>query len=90
MTQHLPNSGDASMVVTTTGRYARDLAERVAATFVVAAAGVAAAAGPADMFSASFWETVGTAGLVAAGSLVKGLVAKYVGRAGTASVAPRV
>ncbi|MBQ1167181.1 hypothetical protein KBZ21_55200, partial [Streptomyces sp. A73] len=29
---------------------------------VVAAAGVALAAGPADMFSASFWQTMGAAG----------------------------
>ncbi|MBQ1164380.1 collagen-like protein, partial [Streptomyces sp. A73] len=41
-----------------------------------AAAGVALAAGPADMFSASFWQTMGAAGIAAAASLVKGLLAK--------------
>ena len=71
-------------------RFVVDLAERVAATFVVAAAGIAAAAGPADMFSASFWETVGAAGLAAAGSLVKGLAARAVGDPDSASTAPRV
>ncbi|MEV1006138.1 hypothetical protein [Streptomyces sp. NPDC049881] len=67
-----------------------DLSERVLATFVVAAAGVAVAAGPADMFSASFWETVGAAGIAGAGSLLKGLVARVSGDPNSASVAPRV
>ena len=71
-------------------RFALDLAERVLATFVVAAAGVAVAAGPADMFSASFWETVGAAGIAAAGSLVKGLLARLSGNPDSASAAPRV
>lgn len=70
--------------------YAVDLAERVASTFVVAAAGVAVAAGPADMFSASFWETVGAAGVAAAGSLVKGLASRLIGDRQSASAAPRV
>ncbi|WP_255955275.1 hypothetical protein [Streptomyces odontomachi] len=70
--------------------YAVDLAERVVATFVVSAAGVAIAAGPADMFHASFWQTVGAAGIAAAGSLVKGLIAKALGDRNSASVAPGV
>ncbi len=68
----LPNT---NQVVKTAETYAKDLAERVLVTFVTAVAGVAVAAGPADMFHASFWETVGTAGLVAVGSLIKGIVA---------------
>ncbi|MBQ1167429.1 hypothetical protein KBZ21_56450, partial [Streptomyces sp. A73] len=64
--------------------------ERVLATFVVAAAGVALAAGPADMFSASFWQTMGAAGIAAAASHVKGLLAKGIGNTRSASTAPRV
>ncbi|MFF9559311.1 hypothetical protein ACF1DY_26270 [Streptomyces albus] len=70
--------------------YLLDLVERVLATFLVAAAGIAVAAGPADMFSASFWQTVGAAGIAAVASLVKGLVAKAVGNPESASAAPRV
>jgi hypothetical protein len=81
---------DASSLLKSARTYALDLAERVLATFVVAAAGVAVAAGPADMFSASFWETVGAAGIAAAASLVKGLVARVVGDPQSASAAPRV
>lgn len=87
---NLPTRGDAETVVKTAATFARDLAERVVATFVVAAAGVALAAGPGDMFSASFWETVGTAGIAAAGSLLKGLIARFVGARNSASSAPGV
>lgn len=79
-----------STVVKTAGTYVKDLVERVLATFVVAAAGVALAAGPGDMFSASFWETVGAAGIAAAGSLLKGLFAKAVGEGNSASLSPDV
>lgn len=71
-----PNPGAVARTVRT---YAVDLAERVLATFVVSAAGVAVAAGPADMFHASFWEGVAAAGIAAAGSLVKGVFARAVG-----------
>jgi hypothetical protein len=81
---------DAPTPLKTARTYLIDLVERVLATFVVAAAGVALAAGPADMFSASFWETVGAAGIAAAVSLVKGLLAKSVGNPESASTAPRV
>jgi hypothetical protein len=84
---NLPN---AETVVKTAGTYARDLVERVLATFLVAAAGVAIAAGPGDMFSASFWETVAAAGIAAAGSLLKGLFARVVGAKNSASTAPGV
>ncbi|MCX5201036.1 hypothetical protein OG897_06115 [Streptomyces sp. NBC_00237] len=80
---HFP---DAETVIKTGTAYARDLAERTAATFVVAAAGVAVAAGPADMFSASFWETVGAAGIAAAGSLLKGMLARAFGTKNSASL----
>ena len=84
---HLPA---AETVVKTAKTYACDLIERVLATFLVAAAGVAIAAGPGDMFSASFWETVAAAGIAAAGSLLKGVVARAVGPKNSASTAPGV
>lgn len=90
MASHLPATGDVQTVVKTASTYAKDLVERVIATFVVAAAGVALAAGPGDMFSASFWETVGAAGIAAAGSLVKGVIARFVGPKNSASVAAGV
>lgn len=90
MTSNLPTSGDVQTVVKTAATFARDLVERVLATFIVAAAGVALAAGPGDMFSASFWETVAAAGIAAAGSLLKGLIARFVGGRNSASTAPGV
>lgn len=80
------NLPDPSAVAKTAGTYARDLTERVLATFVVAAAGVALAAGPADMFRASFWESVAAGGLAAAGSLLKGLAARVFGDKNSASL----
>lgn len=82
---NLPTGSDVQTVAKTAATFARDLIERVLATFVVAAAGVALAAGPGDMFSASFWETVGTAGIAAAGSLLKGLIARFIGARNSAS-----
>lgn len=90
MTSNLPTSGDVQTVVKTAATFAHDLVERVLATFIVAAAGVALAAGPGDMFSASFWETVAAAGIAAAGSLLKGLIARFVGGRNSASTAPGV
>lgn len=90
MATNLPHLPDTQTVVKTAGTYARDIAERVLATFVVSAAGVAVAAGPADMFHASFWQTVGAAGIAAAGSLVKGIVARAVGPKNSASLADGV
>lgn len=69
----------ADTVVKTAKTYARDLAERTLATGVVAAGGVAIAAGPADMFHASFWETMAAAGIAAAGTVVKGMLARAFG-----------
>ncbi|MFF1702615.1 hypothetical protein [Streptomyces sp. NPDC058252] len=77
---------DAQTVIKTGATYARDLAERVASTFVVAAGGVAVAAGPADMFHASFWQTMGAAGVAAAASLVKGMAARAFGTKNSASL----
>ncbi len=76
---------EATTVLKTGKTYARDLAERVVWTFLIAAGGVALAAGPADMFRATFWETVATAGVAAVGSLLKGLAAKLMGDPNSAS-----
>jgi hypothetical protein len=78
------------VIFKTAKTYAVDLAERVIWTFLIAAGGVALASDPADMFHASFWETVGTAGLVAVGSLVKGVIAKFRGDPNSASLAKDV
>ncbi|MEU1497241.1 hypothetical protein [Streptomyces sp. NPDC005732] len=80
------NLPDVDTVVKTAGTYARDLAERTLATAVVAACGVGIAAGPADMFHASFWETMGAAGIAAAGTLLKGMAARAFGSKNSASL----
>ncbi|MFB6977676.1 hypothetical protein [Streptomyces scopuliridis] len=80
----------ADTVVKTAATYARDLAERVVWTFLGSAGAVALAAGPASMFSASFWETVGTAGVAAAVSLLKGVAARAFGSKNSASTASGV
>jgi hypothetical protein len=90
MTEHFPAPREIGEAGRAGAHYARDLVERVLATFVVAFGAVAAAAGPADMFSASFWESAAVAGLAAAGSIVKGLVARVVGNRDSASTAPGV
>lgn len=82
--------GDAETVVKTAAAYGRDLAERTIATFVVAASGVGIAAGPADMFHASFWQTMGAAGIAASGSLLKGMLARAFGAKNSASLAKGV
>lgn len=78
---------EASVLVKTAKTYALDLAERTVWTFLAAVAGVALAAGPADMFHASFWQAAGTAGVAAVVTLVKGLGARYVGGRNSASTA---
>ena len=81
---------DVDTVVKTASTYARDLAERTLSTAVVAAGGVAIAAGPADMFHASFWQTMGAAAIAAAGTLLKGFVARAFGAKNSASLAKGV
>ncbi|KEF04606.1 MULTISPECIES: hypothetical protein [Streptomyces] len=81
---------DVTTISKTAQTYARDLAERVIWTFLVAAGGVALAAGPGDMFNVTFWETVGTAGIAAVGSLIKGVLARVIGDKNSASTATEV
>lgn len=82
--------GDAETAIKTATAYGKDLAERTIATFVVAASGVGIAAGPADMFHASFWQTMGAAGIAASGSLLKGMLARAFGTKNSASLAKGV
>lgn len=81
----LPELPDVSTVVKTSAAYARDIVERVVATFVMTAASLLVAAGPADLLNVSFWQGVGVSGLAAVASLVKGLVARAVGEKNSAS-----
>ncbi|MCX4780047.1 hypothetical protein [Streptomyces sp. NBC_01264] len=84
MTNPFPTS-DA--IIKTGATYAKDLAERILWTGTVAVGGVLIAAGPADMLHGSFWQSVGTAGIIAAGTLVKGLAARLFGDKNSASTA---
>lgn len=84
------NLPDTQTVVKTARTYAVDLIERIIWTFLGAAGAVALAAGPADMLSVSFWEGVGTAGLAAVVTLVKGIAARLIGPKNSASTAPTV
>lgn len=71
------------VVVKTATTYARDLAERVAATFLQAfVAGVTVTA-PFDL---SMWKAASLGGIAAGYSLVKGLVAKLRGNINSASL----
>ena len=79
------NLPDVDTVVKTGATYARDLVERVVWSFLGGATAVTVAAGPADMFHASFWQAVGAGGLVAAFALLKGVAARVVGEKNSAS-----
>jgi hypothetical protein len=78
-----PNAKSAST-------YVRDVVERVLWTFLFTAGGVAAAAGPAHWMELSLWKTAVIAGIAAAGSLLKGIIAKYVRNPNSASTAKGV
>lgn len=54
--------------------YFRDLAERVAATFLQAFVGGLVLTAPFDI---GMWQAAGVAGVAAAGALLKGLVARW-------------
>jgi hypothetical protein len=61
-----------------------DLAERVVFSFLGAAIATLAAAG-VDLTHLSAWQSAGVAGLAAAVSLIKGVLAQYVGDRDSAS-----
>lgn len=79
-----------NVIVKTSATYAKDVAERTVWTFAVAVGGLLVASGPADMLHAGFWQSVGTAGLVATGTFVKGLAARLIGDRNSASTAKGV
>jgi hypothetical protein len=81
------NSEETNVIVKTAATYAKDLAERVVWTFLVAVGAFAVAAGPAGWLDVSTWQAAGAAGIAAVGTLVKGLLARYVGTRNSASTA---
>lgn len=81
---------DPGTVVKTGKTYAIDLAERVATTFVVSAAGVLITADAGTIGHVTFWEGVAAAGVAAAGSLIKGILARAFGSKDSASLAKGV
>lgn len=83
----LPNT---TTVVRDARTYAIDLAERVATTFVVSAAGVLITADAGTIGHVTFWQGVAAAGVAAAGSLVKGILARAFGNKDSASLAKTV
>jgi hypothetical protein len=76
---------ESTVLVKDMKTYAKDLFERVLWTFLSAAGGVALAAGPTGWLDVSVWEGAATAGLIAVGTFVKGLLAHYVGNPNSAS-----
>ncbi|MFE7347534.1 hypothetical protein [Streptomyces fimicarius] len=67
--------------------YARDLAERVLSTFLQAFVGALVLAQPLDLH---MWQAAAAAGVAAAGSLLKGLVARWRDVTNSASLAKGV
>jgi hypothetical protein len=64
--------------------YARDLLERVTATFLQAFVGGLVLTAPFDI---AMWQAAAVAGVAAAGALLKGLVARWRDVANSASLA---
>lgn len=67
-----------------------DIVERVVTTFLAAFLPALVAAGPADLISLSAWQSAALAGVAAAVSLLKGLVASGVGNRSSASLTKTV
>jgi len=74
-------------VIKTATTYGRDLAERVLATFLQTFVGGLVLTQP---FNIGMWQAAGVAGVAAAGSLVKGLVARWRDVTNSASLAKGV
>lgn len=77
----LPNT---QTVIKGAATYARDLAERVVATFLQAFVGGLVLTSPLDI---GMWQTAAVAGVAAAASLLKGLVARWRDVTNSASLA---
>ncbi|WP_327246539.1 hypothetical protein [Streptomyces sp. NBC_01320] len=71
-------------VIKSAGTYGRDLAERVVSTGLQAFVGGLALTQPFDL---GMWQNAGIAGVAAAASLVKGLVARWRDVTNSASLA---
>ncbi|MFF9568512.1 hypothetical protein [Streptomyces sp. NPDC014685] len=67
--------------------YARDLAERIIATFLQAFVGALVVAQPFDL---AMWQSAAMAGVAASASLVKGLIARWRDVTNSASLAKGV
>ncbi|AMM12377.1 hypothetical protein ACIF8Q_07545 [Streptomyces albidoflavus] len=78
---------DAQTVVKTGAAYARDLAERTAATFLQAFVGGVVLTQPFDL---AMWQAAAVGGVAAAGALLKGLVARWRDVTNSASLAKGV
>ncbi|MDQ0795565.1 holin [Streptomyces sp. B1I3] len=80
-----PFPGPSTQTVLKTAKtYGRDLAERVVATFLQAFVGGLVLTSPFDI---GMWQAAGVAGVAAAVSLVKGLVARWRDVTNSASLA---
>ncbi|MFE1125917.1 hypothetical protein ACGF0C_07960 [Streptomyces albidoflavus] len=77
----------AQTVVKTGAAYARDLAERTAATFLQAFVGGIVFTAPFDL---AMWQAAAVGGVAAAGALLKGLVARWRDVTNSASLAKGV
>lgn len=77
----------ADTVVKTAATYGRDLAERVLSTFLQSFIGALIVTQPLDL---GMWRTAALAGVAAAVSLVKGLVARWRDVTNSASLAKGV
>lgn len=84
MADYLPTP---NTVLKTAGTYARDLAERVLATFLQAFVGGLVLTQPLDL---GMWQAAAVGGVAAAASLVKGLVARWRDVTNSASLAKGV
>lgn len=78
---------DTQTVIKGATTYARDLAERVLATFLQAFIGGLVLTQPFDI---GMWQAAGVAGVAAAASLIKGLAARWRDVTNSASLAKGV
>jgi hypothetical protein len=78
---------DTQTVIKSATTYARDLAERVVATFLQAFVGAVVLTQPLDLH---MWQSAAVAGVAAAASLLKGLVARWRDVTNSASLAKGV
>jgi hypothetical protein len=78
---------DGGVILRTAETYARDLWERVITS---AAYGFVAAFVPAEATDASMWYAAGGAAIGAAGSLLKGMIARAFGDPNSASLSRKV